>query len=155
MPAFPKTISCTPFGILRGEGQSKVWEGSISVPEWGGDFTVRIHGTPLGPSKQQLDQVSALIASAHQFKSQSASAIAAYIRSADVAPETDPLDAQTIWSYLTPWGIEIGPTPGSLASRTVAEHVEITIGFEVPWVRGVVLQLEARDGTLSDIFTES
>jgi hypothetical protein len=155
MPAFPKTTRCLPFGMLHSEGQSKVWEGSLKVPDWGGNFPVRVHGNVHGPTPKQYAETSNLLASASEFKLHAAAAIANFIVSADVLPSGQVLNAQNVWAHLTPWGIEVNLDPGRSQAQASADELAITIGFEVPWVSGVVLQLETTGGRLSDIYTES
>ncbi len=155
MPAFPKSIDCSPFGDLHGEGQSKVWDGCLTVLAWGGDFAIRVHGTAQGPTPKQASTMSSLLSGAEGFRARSTPPILDYLLSSGVVPAEETLDVCNVWSRLIPWCIEVGPDAASKTSPSAIDAISITIGFEVPWAIGVVLQLEAQAGELASIFTES
>jgi len=149
MGMFTRTLAAPPFGTLRAEGQSKVWEGEIDLPPLGQGFTLRIHGVSTGPSPAQTAAFARVLENAGQIREQATPALIGFLLECEVVPDDVSLTADTLWKFLEPCFLEVH------ADDYLGEpQSACAIGYAIPWEQDQLVHIDVINGEFDDIHSE-
>jgi hypothetical protein len=149
MGMFTRTLAAPPFGTLRTEGQSKVWEGEIDLPPLGRGFSLRIHGTAGGPSAAQAAAFPRVLQNARKIREQATPALVEFLLECEVVPEEVSLTAANLWDFLQPCFLEVH------ADDYLGEQQSAcAIGYAIPWEQDQLVHIDVINGEFDDIHSE-
>lgn len=154
MGMFAHSIDCEPFGTLTAEGQSRIWEGEVEIARLGGLFSVRVWGDRSGPTDRQVAAFTTLMQCAASIREKSAGAAACFLKQADIVPPNVEITPQNVWAYANPCFIEVHADEVYCANAGQPGQIAISVGYEVPWDDGHLLQIGTIDGVFDQVYSE-
>lgn len=152
MGMFNKSITAENFGKLTSEGHSKVWETMVSMSGFESEFLLRVHGTESGPTEAQCDAYGALFRNSENLRQIATQPTIDYLYACGIVPQEINLNANNLWTYLSPSFIEVNDNNEYDAGAGPAESIAISVGFQVPWDQANLLQIGVINGTLDNVY---
>ncbi|MGB4812807.1 MAG: hypothetical protein WBP13_10080 [Methylophilaceae bacterium] len=154
MGMFARTLNTLHFGVIHAEGQSKVWEATIDIPNLGGSFNVRIWGAKDGPSFEQCEAFGSMIAKSETIQAKSSLLIIDYLNLCGVVPSDVILSVTNVWTFLSPSFIEVHANNVYPAGEGVLGSIAISVGYEITWENEHLLQIGLLNGVVDQIYSE-
>ena len=144
---FGKRIECPPVGSLKGEGNSKVWEGTLDCAVLGGAFFLRIHGAREGPTPEQVRALQRLLDNAPSIRGDATQPAAELVQ--PIVPPDVVVDETNIWTYASPSFAEVHPP-----TLHPSGEIGIALGYAIPWDDEHLLQIGTVNARFDAVYAE-